>query len=1197
MPRAIGNGVDLPLALPSRALWLALGLVLAVLFITDLRAPLGALSSIPYVIAVVLSLALPRGYEPVVVAASCTAITVVSLFFAPEGTAPRSASLLNTGLPVFVVWATAWLALRYRRAGQAVRAADEQIQLAALAAGFGTFDFDPLTGINRWSPGARRILGLEHEPVVSFEKLMSVIHPEDRMRVLEAMRVGESPQGPGEFEDEHRILRPDGTVRWVLVKSRTAFNGEGPQRHAARVTGVVVDITERRSAEEALRDSEQRLRLLTDRFQTALDASPVVAFNQDHDLRYTWIYNPMLGQATTAVIGKRDRDLFERRADADVTEAIKRDVLRTGEARRDEVRVLDRGVERVFDLIVQPVRDEHGHVNGVTCAAIDITDATHAEAALRTRNDRLRLLSTTASLLVLRGTAIETTDTDETRSEAFANVARTLRAEIHLHYRTTEPGVLRLISSIGLPNHVRRSLSTIRTGEDLHGRMAQTGEPLVINHLDTSEIPGAGDLRALGARAYAGFPLRAGGEVIATAAFATTARAAFDPDEVALMQTVCDLVGAAMSRDQLARSLQDSEARLRMANEAGGIGTFDIDLVADVARYSPQLCDIAGLLPGTETTVDGFLEFLHPEDREAALVQFAAAAAPGSDGAFGSEVRILRADRRQRWLAWRGRLVMGDLPEGRGPVRVIGAAQDITARKRAHAALVESEAQYRALAEAMPYVVYRTGPDGVATYVNSAWYTYTGADPTGPDRFEWIERIHPEDRERALAAMHQALDTGQPFAADFRLRRHDGEYRWHANRAVPIESAGETRWIGTFADTHDITLAAAALKDADRRKDEFLATLAHELRNPLSPMRIAVTLLGRREKDDPELAQLRMVIDRQVEHLTRLVDDLLDVSRITRDRLTLRREPVDLSSIITSVVDAARPELDRHEHHLTVRITPEPLPAECDVVRITQVFSNLLNNAAKYTPRGGSISVTAERDGATAVVRVRDSGVGVPADQLPRLFEMFYQADPALDRPEGGLGIGLTLVHRLLEMHQGSVEAHSAGPGQGSEFVVRLPLGEPSQPSSAGPTREPDRAASPAGLRLLVVDDNQDSAEMLRALLEACGNTVFTAFDGLAAIEVADAERPDAILLDIGLPGLNGYEVCRRLRARAWCRGTLIVAQTGWGQEQDRERSREAGFDQHFTKPIDDEALLQVLADWRRAQARDRTLAGRGSEP
>ncbi len=268
-----------------------------------------------------------------------------------------------------------------------------------------------------------------------------------------------------------------------------------------------------------------------------------------------------------------------------------------------------------------------------------------------------------------------------------------------------------------------------------------------------------------------------------------------------------------------------------------------------------------------------------------------------------------------------------------------------------------------------------------------------------------------------------ALGTQAEFTAEFRFRRGDGEYRWHSSRALPVRNdAGEVvRWIGTFTDVHDVTLATAALKDADRRKDEFLATLAHELRNPLSPMRIAVTLLGRREGDDPELSRLRLVIERQVGHLTRLVDDLLDVSRITRDKLTLRKESVDLATIIHGAIEAARPEIDRHGHHLTVTMPAEPLWAECDVVRITQVFSNLLHNAAKYTPPAGTISVgQPERHGGEAIVRVRDTGVGIAPDKLPRLFEMFYQADPSRDRADGGLGIGLTLVHRLLEMHGGA---------------------------------------------------------------------------------------------------------------------------------------------------------------------------------
>ena len=1188
MPRSGQTGLDLPLAISARALWLALALVLAVLFITDLRAPLGALDSIPYVLAVVLSLALPRGYEPVVVAASCTAITLISLFFAPEGASSRGPTFLHTGLPIFVVWATAWLAQRYRRAGQAVRAADAQIQLAALAAGFGTFDFDPIGGVNHWSPGARRIVGLEDEPTVTFDRLVSVIHKDDLDRVLAGMRAGEDPRGSGQFEDEHRIMRPDGTVRWVLVKSRTVFGGEGAQRHAIHVSGVVVDVTERRRAEEALRQSEERLRLLTERFQTALQASPVVAFNQDRDLRYTWIYNSSLGFDPESVIGLRDRDLFERNADAEVIESIKRDVLQTGEPRRSEVRLLHQGVEHAYDLTVHPLHDGEGRVDGVTCAAIDITDAKRSEEALRTRNERLRLLSTTASQLVLRGTGLQRSDTDSILASVFANVARTLHVEMHLHYRTSEPNVLRLVSSGGLSEQTRNAAATLAFGDSLCGTVASTRSRLIVEDLQTSDLETAQALRSLGIRTYAGFPLVASGRLVATAAFATAHRNTFEPDEIALIQTVCDLVSAALAADELAQSLQESEERLRMANEAAGIGTFDIDIVAKRARYSPQLCAIAGIQPETETSLDSFLAFLHVDDRQRVLARFEAASRPGSDGAFGSEIRIIRADGRTRWLSWSGRVVFGDLPEGRGPTRVIGAVLDITDRKHADEALADREALYRTLAEAMPYIVYTTGPDGEPDYVNSRWFEYAGVDVAAAPRFDWLERIHADDRDRTDRTWRNALETQAEFTAEFRFRRSDGEYRWHSSRALPVRNdAGEVvRWIGTFTDVHGVTLATAALKDADRRKDEFLATLAHELRNPLSPMRIAVTLLGRREGEDPELSRLRLVIERQVGHLTRLVDDLLDVSRITRDKLTLRKESVDLAAIIHGAIEAARPEIDRHGHHLTITMPSEPLWAECDVVRITQVFSNLLHNAAKYTPRRGTISVGTERHGAEAIVRVRDTGVGIAPDKLPRLFEMFYQADPSRDRADGGLGIGLTLVHRLLELHGGGVEARSGGPGLGSEFIVRLPLTVPSPALAAYSPPPSDTSSIPAGMRILVVDDNRDSAEMLRALLVACGNTVHTAYDGGTAIKAAEAVRPDAILLDIGLPGVNGYDVCRSLRQTSWCSDTLIVAQTGWGQDKDLQRSHDAGFDAHFTKPVDDEALLTLLAEWRPGRTR-----------
>jgi PAS domain S-box-containing protein len=1196
MPQSAHSGLDLPLALSARALWLALALVLAVLFIIEMRAPLGALDAIPYMLAVVLSLALPRGYEPLVVAAACTAITLIGVVVAPDSGTHRAPSFLHTGLPIFVVWATAWLALRSRRAGQAARAADAQIQIAAMAAGFGTFDFDPVNGINHWSPGARRIVGLEDEATVTFQRLLSVIHTDDVDRVLAAMKASEDPRGSGQFEDEHRIVRPDGTVRWVLAKSRTVFTGEGAQRHAIHVSGVLVDVTERRCAQEALRQSEERLRLLTERFQTALLASPVVAFSQDRDLRFTWVYNPSFGYDADSLIGLRDSDLVERRSDAETSEAIKREVLKTGESRRAEVGFVHGGVEHTYDLIVQPHRSAAGEVDGVTCAAIDVTDARRGQEALRTRNERLRLLSMIASQLVLRGMSLHGSDTDEVLSSVFGNVARTLRTEVFFHYRAADPNVLRLVSSGGLSDQTGRTFSTLNFGESLCGTVAATTARLIIEDLQGSHLEGARDLQSLGIRTYAGFPLVARGRLVGTAAFATAQRDSFEPDEVALMQTVCDLVSAALAAGGLAQSLQESEERLRLANEAGGIGTFDIDLVARRARYSPQLCAIAGLPPETDTSIDAFLAYLHPDDRQRVLARFEAASKRGGEGAFGSEIRIVRADGRIRWVSWRGRAVIGELPEGRRVVRVIGAVFDITERKQADEALADRESLYRTLAEAMPHIVYTTGPGGETDYVNSRWFEYAGLDAATARALDWIDRIHADDREGTRAAWRTAIATGAEFTAEFRFQRRDGEYRWHSSRALPVrnDAGAVVRWIGTITDVHDITQATAALRDADRRKDEFLATLAHELRNPLSPMRIAVTLLGRREEGDAEISRLRLVIERQVDHLTRLVDDLLDVSRITRDKLTLRKEPVDLATIIQGAIEAARPEIDRHGHHLIVTMPAEPLWGECDVVRIAQVLSNLLHNAAKYTPRRGTIRVETERQEKEAIVRVRDTGVGIPADKLPRLFEMFYQADPTRDRADGGLGIGLTLVHRLLEMHGGRVEARSGGPGLGSEFIVRLPLSgaAPSLPVPAPPPAEP--GAVPVGMRILVVDDNRDSAEMLRALLVACGNTVHTAYDGEAALTAAAAVRPDAILLDIGLPGINGYEVCQRLRQQAWCRDTLIIAQTGWGQDQDLQRSHDAGFDAHFTKPVDDDALLTLLAEWRPGRTRfQRTLSAR----
>lgn len=368
-----------------------------------------------------------------------------------------------------------------------------------------------------------------------------------------------------------------------------------------------------------------------------------------------------------------------------------------------------------------------------------------------------------------------------------------------------------------------------------------------------------------------------------------------------------------------------------------------------------------------------------------------------------------------------------------------------------------------------------------------------------------------------------------------------------------------------------------ALRENDRRKDEFLATLAHELRNPLAPVRNAVQVLHMKGPVSPELLWARDVINRQVQQMTRLIDDLMDVSRIRQGRIELRREEVDLANVILGAVETSRPHIDEYGQELTLTMPPDPVFVNADLVRLTQVFMNLLTNAAKYSQRGSRIELRALRQGSDVTVTVKDAGIGIPANKLEAIFEMFSQVEAALSRSQGGLGIGLCLAKQLVEMHGGRIEAKSEGHGKGSEFVVRLPIVV--ERTYARKTSNDAVEAPPATkLRVLVVEDNRDAASSLAMLLKMMGNEVQTAHDGEEGVAAADEFRPNVVLCDIGLPKINGYEVCRLMKQRAWDKNMVLIAITGWGQDDDRRRSKEAGFDHHMVKPVDPGALMNLLA-------------------
>jgi signal transduction histidine kinase/CheY-like chemotaxis protein len=595
----------------------------------------------------------------------------------------------------------------------------------------------------------------------------------------------------------------------------------------------------------------------------------------------------------------------------------------------------------------------------------------------------------------------------------------------------------------------------------------------------------------------------------------------------------------------------------------------------------------------------------------------------------GVEVRDLELDlivqcRDPRTMLYHARPLFDEQGQVRGSV---GVCLDITERKRAEEGLRRQDERTRLLSKAAALLLHATDPDialqklfgKIASHFGLDSYFNYMVDETGnalrlhsyagvpQETAQTINRLEFGEAISGTVALHR-----QPIVATYIQQSEDRKtqlaksFGIRVYACIPLQVNEDLLGTLSFASRsrdeleedeltilrticHYVAVAyermrlIGRLQDADRRKDEFLATLAHELRNPLAPIRNAVQILQMKGLAQPELQNSRDIIDRQVRQMTRLVNDLLDVSRISRGKIDLQKQQVLLSPILINAVEASRPLIEATKHELTLNLLPEPVCVEADTARLAQVFSNLLNNAAKFTEQGGHIWLAAQRQGSDVVVTVKDNGTGIPSDKLPALFEMFSQVEGSMGRSQGGLGIGLHLVKQLVEMHGGSVTARSEGPGKGSEFVVRLPIIIDAAGASH-PIKE-EGAVPKSSLRILIVDDNRDSADSLAMMLRIMGNDIHTAYDGEEAVAAAGEFRPDVVVLDIGLPKLNGYEACRRIRQQPWSKGVVLIAMTGWGQEEDRRRSQEAGFDKHMVKPVDPQVLMNVLGELDRVKA------------
>jgi PAS domain S-box-containing protein len=500
-----------------------------------------------------------------------------------------------------------------------------------------------------------------------------------------------------------------------------------------------------------------------------------------------------------------------------------------------------------------------------------------------------------------------------------------------------------------------------------------------------------------------------------------------------------------------------------------------------------------------------------------------------------------------------------------------------TQRARAEKALRESEARFRTIADAMPQMVWSTLPDGYHDYYNQQWYDFTGVPPGSTDGKGWNDVFHPEDQPHAWEVWRHSLATGATYEIEYRLRHRSGEYRWVLGRALPVrnEEGAIVRWMGTCTDIHEHKRAQEELVANSRRKDDFLAMLAHELRNPLAPISTAAQLLKAVPSDRAAVERSADIVSRQVRHMTALVDDLLDVSRVTRGLVELERAPVDVKAVLGNAVEQVRPLIEARGHQLTTRMASGDVYVLGDRTRLVQVMSNLLNNAAKYTPQNGSLSISMSV-GEHVEVRIADNGMGLEAQLLPHIFDLFTQGERTPDRSQGGLGLGLALVKSLVELHGGRVTAESEGRGQGSAFTVTLAQLRASPPAES--LVHPHAAVrSSRSRRVMVVDDNKDAADALGMLLKNGGHEVRVARDSAEALGAVRDAPSDVFILDIGLPGMDGYELAGHLRAHPNGRAATYIALTGYGSAQDKQRGADAGFDHYLVKPAEFGELMRLL--------------------
>lgn len=965
-----------------------------------------------------------------------------------------------------------------------------------------------------------------------------------------------------------------------LIKNGVFVVGLGVHTRGARAwtmaeVALVVETAERTwaavertRAEAALARSEQHYRMLFDSIDQGLCTIELLFDAQERPIDYRFLQVNAAFERCTGLsnsVGRRMREL-EPEHENFWFEVYGRIAL-TGEAQRFEHAAVALG--RYYD--VYAFRIDAPQDRRVAVLFNDITERKRSEANLaflaELSRDLAHLDGIDAIVEALGG-----------RIGAHLRVSRCAFAEIL--EAEEDVAVEQEWHQDGMPGirgtyHLAEYLS-----QDARQRL-HAGEPLAVGNSQTDPHVNAERLAALGIGSFICVPITRAGRWRFMLAVKQAEAREWRADEIKLMSEITARIWTRVEQAHAESALKVSDARQRALFSQMLGGVAETDLHGHFTSVNNRYCEILGY-SREELLSMRMQDILYEQDRPANLERRERLVRFGEP--FDIEKRYVRKDGSIVWV----HNSVSRLSDGAGKaLGIISVSLDITERK-------QQEEQVRRGTEMLDFLIHHS-PTGF--YIVDAEFRISHMNAESQARafrnvspaIGWpldqaMRVLWPEPQATEIIGLfRRTLETGEPYVSDnFSSARADlgvvETYNWQLQRITMPD--GRFAVVCFHYDTTRLREVEQELRDADQRKDEFLATLAHELRNPLAPIRNSLHILRLAGTEGGTAECVHEMLERQVSHMVRLVDDLMEVSRITRGKFELRQEVIDLAGVVHSAIETSRPLIEAEGHELTVALSPEPLVLQVDGMRLAQVLANLLNNAAKYTEAGGRIWLSARREGAQAVVSVRDNGMGISAAVLPKVFDLFVQGERSYNRSQGGLGIGLTLVRSIVVMHGGTVEAHSQGPGQGSEFVVRLPLW---QGASALPP--PPESESPAPVlaprRILVVDDNRDSADSLEMVLQFLGADVQTVYDGPAALQALDSYRPSVVFLDIGMPGMNGYEVAERMREHPDREAITLIALTGWGQKEDLRRSREAGFDCHLVKPVDVDALQALLASLR----------------